>query len=142
VIDVGLFVLLIIGSLLYLKSIIDIRVDAQIEEEDRVFAEILLPLSRVIEALPEDKIDEFDDEMLDALNQGYDEVIILVRRYAWNYGIKVCPKETAVMYKHIRGEVMTEEEVSLYESVKDDAKHVTLFPGGLVILRSLRDNPM
>lgn len=136
----GIFALLIVGSIVFLKSLLDARVEEQTMQEDLVFAEITLPLSRVISLLSDEEIDRFDDELLDALNIGFDQVIILVRKYAWRLGIKVCPKETAVMYKHIRGEGMTPEEFALFESIKDDASQVMIFPGGLVIVKDKCDN--
>ena len=141
-IDLALFALLIIGSILYLKSILDSKVEVLQREEDEVFAEILLPLSRLMNILDEDEREGFDDDLLDAMEQGYDYVIIVVRKYAWRKGIKIDPKETEVMYKYIRAEEMTETEKRVFERVESEARNVLIFPGGLVICKPTRDNEM
>ena len=139
-VDIILFATLIIGSILFLRSILNQRVEILQEEEDRVFSEIVLPLSRLMNLLEGDDREDFEDDLVDALEEGYDQVTIVVRKHAWRNGIKVDPKETNVMYKHIREEDLTDAEQELFDRIEPEARNVMIFPGGLVICKPTRDN--
>lgn len=140
VVDFILFASLIIGSIIFLRSILNHGAEELKREEDKVFAEIMLPISRIVNLLSEEELREFDDDILDALEEGLDYVIIVVRKYAWRNGIKVDPAETEVMYKYIRRERMTDTEKALLASIEDEAQNVLIYPGGLVICKPARDN--
>lgn len=134
-IDFALFALLILGSMLFLRSIINEKIDQRIEEEDQIFAEVMLPLSRLVAKLDKESIINFEDELFYALDDGYDELVIVTRKWAWRHGIKINKKETDVMYKHLRKLEMTEEEQALYDSIKHETENILMHPSGLIILK-------
>ena len=134
-IDFALFALLILGSILYLRSIINEKIDQRIEEEDQIFAEVMLPLSRLVAKLDKESIRNFEDDLLYALEDGYDELVIVTRKWAWRHGVKIDQKETNVMYKHLRKLEMSEEEQALYDSIKHETENILMHPNGLIILK-------
>lgn len=134
-IDFALFALLILGSILFLRSIVNEKIDQRIEEEDQIFAEVMLPLSRLVAKLDKESIKDFEDDLWYALDDGYDELVIITRKWAWRHGVKINQEETHVMYKHLRKLEMSEEEQTLYNSIKQETENILVHPSGLIVLK-------